>query len=699
MGVCGFIAYPVCVLVVQFTRVRATAVTDYDLTITGVAGEFVAALEEQRDRQDRLRRERDPAEVADHWRPGRSRDKAEDQPRRRAVPVDDDRDDESAPTARSRSRDKEDEKDEDERSRRPPAMSGGSNAWIYALIGSGAALAVLLACCMVPVIALIMNPPHLPTNPANAGGPILPAKTPDPRSVAEAVQYLNSGDRERQRLAANWLANQPLDAKQQSAVGQALDPLLSDADTGMQEAAMKALFVWATRDNVPSIVRAVDRQTGGNGILTEGMKTLGRLQDVRGTRVIAKQLGYPFGEGTIAVEALRKIGPPGEVELAKFYNEPHDGIRNRARTLLKEFDTKESVIVDASLADLEAKDNNRRAHAADTLSKVAKDPTKLDAISKALNPLLDEPGGAFDAALRALNVWITAENVPALNRACLDPAFAGFAASNHLAAVNLLCKVNDERSIPVFVAFLATRSGENVRAALEKIGPKAEDAVLLYLNHPTISRSARALLQRYKTTDKRLAAQCLDDIAKGDKETKNLAYGFLAQADVDESLRAEVTKALLASAKSASELKWEVNQALALAKWASKDAVPNLLKLTKHPSERVRDGAYDRLAELKEESIALDCVQGYRSDFFHKEQWKVRVLHLGSAAEGAVGKLLLNDNDGNWVVVGVDLLKEIGTKASLPALEALEQKAKAANNKNLQLAVNNAILAIGKRDK
>src|SRR5262249_7888565 len=78
-----------------------------------------------------------------------------------------------------------------------------------------------------------------------------------------ALTELKSPSDERRAGAAGFLAGLPADARKQAEVARALDPLLKDNSLPVKVAALKALKVWATQENVPSLAALLAEQHGG----------------------------------------------------------------------------------------------------------------------------------------------------------------------------------------------------------------------------------------------------------------------------------------------------------------------------------------------------------------------------------------------------------------------------------------------------
>jgi len=186
-----------------------------------------------------------------------------------------------------------------------------------------------------------------------------------PTNPDEALASLQSGDPTRQLMAVNWLARANVDAARQPEIAKALERLLTDPDKNLQNAAMKALVIWATTDNVTAIITVVQNDEfspQANETRHLGMATLGRLKDERGVAPVAQRLSN-IHDRSSASKALIAMGPIAEKEVAKYLENSDAGTQREACRILKAIGTK------ASIPPLEAASKNRNR----TTASAAKD--------------------------------------------------------------------------------------------------------------------------------------------------------------------------------------------------------------------------------------------------------------------------------------------------------------------------------------
>jgi HEAT repeat protein len=158
----------------------------------------------------------------------------------------------------------------------------------------------------------------------------------------------------------------------------------------------------------------------------------------------------------------------------------------------------------------------------------------------------------------------------------------------------------------------------------------------------------------------------LADLKSHDPNVVTAAAQKLAKATPAPGRRKETAAALLAamgnpfpSAKEAA--------AKGLAVWETADDMPALIQMLADPFPDVREAAMTALAGLKNERAAA-AVAARLSDFFDREKARQALESMGPVAEPAVLPLL-NAADAQTRVEACAVLKAVGTKKSVPALE------------------------------
>jgi hypothetical protein len=375
------------------------------------------------------------------------------------------------------------------------------------------------------------NPFKGPDNPFKppVGQPAVPRGNDpfaQPTSLDEAVTWLRDEQINRRKRAADWLNLRAPDPTRQKEVAQALEPLLDDGQT--REEGARALAKWATADNVPALIKALDSE-GGNAWRSV-IEALTRLKDPRASAVLAAQLGV-FPRGDDAARALQAIGPAAEKEVVKYVHDKNFGVRQKASQLLKRFKTKDDVLITQCVADLGSMEMETKRLAAEDLAKINNvDTARRDEVARALDPLLTDTdfrvqGAAVDAMGKG---WAIKDNAPGLAKV-LDTASRDKA----LLILIALKPIEDEQVLALVAQHLQKPDRGKFSVALVQMGKPAvvERLALQVLGNPAndhftreealkilltpgiggrasimpLQNVARALAQ----TDRTLATQCL----------------------------------------------------------------------------------------------------------------------------------------------------------------------------------------------
>jgi predicted Zn finger-like uncharacterized protein len=484
------------------------------------------------------------------------------EPRRREEDDDEGAGIQTEPRGRPRPRARKDRDRDDDRPRKTrsaeeqarPRSREGSGQPMTAIVITCVALGVLVLCCggglgayyllpfsqtpqpPPPMIQRPLNPPILPAPVAQAnpprpafppveappvivfppdfpqggfpGGRLGPGARMGPpiTNVKEALGAVRDNDPARRWAGADWLSRATRDEAQAAEVSKALDPLVRNAQPDVfghdppRQGALKALKVWGTKENVPTLVQFLQREKGNHGApvhmadqLKEAMTDLARIGDERGVEGIFPWVG-DFFIGAAAEGALREMGPAAAKGLVKYYNDPDDAGRGRrfpgedgnggkrqvVRRLLREIGTKPEVILAQVALDLKTGDSGRRRLAAECLDTLPLVEALRDEMSRALNAALEDPSQDVAAAcLKAAKTWGTRENVPALIRHVGE---GGQLNTRREAAMEALAALKDERGIWPIARWLGDPfNGQGAEAAIKQFGPTAEKVGLEHL--------------------------------------------------------------------------------------------------------------------------------------------------------------------------------------------------------------------------
>jgi HEAT repeat protein len=221
------------------------------------------------------------------------------------------------------------------------------------VIGCAVAAVVLLLCTGIPATFLLLwrwSAPVSTPDDIVAEGPV--AVAPDAPLVADPpklppatapaidnlVQRLRSRDVFTQSDAAENLARMAPDPRRRAEVVQALKAVIQDrGGLTPRTAAVRALEVWATREDVPFFLTLLDHTDGG--VRDAAMAALGRTKDPRAADPLALRLATDREK---ASQALKDMGPAAEKAVREQLNHPDGGVRAEACKILKVIGTKAS---------------------------------------------------------------------------------------------------------------------------------------------------------------------------------------------------------------------------------------------------------------------------------------------------------------------------------------------------------------------
>jgi HEAT repeat protein len=161
--------------------------------------------------------------------------------------------------------------------------------------------------------------------------------TPD-LELTQIVMRLKDRNARDRRDAANALTRADANNARRGEVAKALEPLLDDSDLGVRADGMRALALWATQENVPALIAALDKRD----LKRPAMSALGKLKDERAVEPVAKHL-LNLGDRAPASQALQAMGPLAEKEVVKYLQHADKGVRIEACRILQTVGTKTSL--------------------------------------------------------------------------------------------------------------------------------------------------------------------------------------------------------------------------------------------------------------------------------------------------------------------------------------------------------------------
>jgi predicted Zn finger-like uncharacterized protein len=166
-------------------------------------------------------------------------------------------------------------------------------------------------------------------------------KPHDPKNVDEAIDYVESNNPFKVQAGCKWIAKENIAEADKAKVSNALDPLLTNGNVSTRVEAARALKKYATKDNVPSLIAALDTPDDFNA--NEAAETrrlaiemLASFKDERAIRPIASRMTNSKDRAH-ASWALINMGMAAQVaaEVKSMKDHPDPAVREEVRRVLE----------------------------------------------------------------------------------------------------------------------------------------------------------------------------------------------------------------------------------------------------------------------------------------------------------------------------------------------------------------------------
>jgi HEAT repeat protein len=384
-------------------------------------------------------------------------------------------------------------------------------------------LALTVALALISGRAAAQGEPALPKVQVRCG-------LAGPENLDKAIEWLH-GNQFQQLVSIAALARAEAFAPRRAEVARELEKLLNGNDRLVALQSTKALTVWATKDQVPSLLKALDDPS--THVRRGAIEALGTVQDKRGVAPVAGFLPK-FGEREVAGRSLIRMGPIVEDEVRKYVGNADTGARQEAARVLRQLG--KAAKDDAFAAALGSLNDDKvfgRLKGLKWFAKADPDHPRRAEAARDIARLMQE-GGVSEKreAAAALAKWATRDEVPALLDILKEKTQS---IGTRPAAMKALARLRDERATATLAEMLASpfESKEAV-AALVAIGPLVEGEVLPYLEHDRYTAKAAAC-QVLKEVGTRKSLPPLEKTLA--KATREMYGGY---RDVAEAARAAI---------------------------------------------------------------------------------------------------------------------------------------------------------------
>jgi HEAT repeat protein len=325
--------------------------------------------------------------------------------------------------------------------------------------------------------------PPLPKVSARGGGSAGPA------NFDQAVEWMRGDNQARILFALRSLELADVYAPRQAQIARECERLLNGKDRLVALAAVRTLGVWAMRDQVPSLLKALDDPSP---FVREGaILALATTKDRQGIAPVAKFLPDFFARDS-ATRALIAYGPGVEEEVRKYLNHDNAAAREAAARVLRQIGKagKDDDYV-AALAAVKGKNFFGRKKGLEWFENNDPTPAQQAEAGKVLVGLLEADNPQTrTAAASVLIKWAGRDEAPALVEALKANRKA---LGGNKSLIRALARLRDDRAIPVLGLLLDHfTDGKEAVKALVAFGAIAEEDVLTHLDDEGFQAKANA---------------------------------------------------------------------------------------------------------------------------------------------------------------------------------------------------------------
>jgi|GEM_PF-3597775 hypothetical protein len=334
------------------------------------------------------------------------------------------------------------------------------------------------------------------------------------------------------------------------------------------------------------------------------------------------------------------------------------------------------------LAAIRGNDEQKIEEAIQFLAQQKRDPQRLKEVSQALNVLDQE--GRRQSSEPALEVWATTDNTQLLVNILKEKRF------DRGKVLTMIESLKDDKALLPLTDVLSDPfdDGKQAEAILLRWGKNADEAIVNRINDPNDEihvRLVRLWEQRKISVEKRSLQSALD-LGSQDEQTRKYAAEWLAtQKTIPDSVKKQATASALEIAKSAKGFE-ALNATEVIAQLGHDGFVKEYKELLESEKFHQWQTGLHGVVHCQDISCAKSLFSRLGDEAFGGQVSKILTRH-GAKSEALAFALLkqpVEKTRGYEHIVICGILKEIGTKKSLSALNAL------AKRKGIPANVNNS---------
>jgi hypothetical protein len=523
----------------------------------------------------------------------------------------------------------------------------------------------------------------------------------EPKTVTEAIAYLNRSEFQYHEVAAKWLKTQPVNASQQATVSAKLVEKTRTGSSTSRAAAMDAFEKWAHGDSAGDFAEYLRPGQSDNA---RRLRILAQLKRLESAEKISKLL-ETAADAPEALVALKAIGEESVVYLLPLLESDKPYAVKAAKDFCEHFDIHvEHAQGQRFAAMLSDSDRGNNKEAIQGLIGMEVIPEIQPEISKQLGEAVSGAGFDIDDLLKAIQIWGDAQCVPALNAYLEKEAFL----DNHPELFKAINVLDDDRSIDVLVAEMTEFAVpvNRISDCLANFGDRATPEVIKLINHENeqVRKGVQRFMGKVQVSDDLVMDQCLLDLKNGKDKVASSAFETLDQFDLEGALitdarRNEVAAAMGDAVDNVFFTDKEKAGAICC-KWATEKQLPMLVEFMGDREEHKWKPALERVVLMNRPEQTAVAVAEMLTNFFKKEKTAEILRDAGPVVEDLAIALVVGLDDADALYVSCDLLARYGTEKCLMPLNDLTKRASRAggnDGKKIVLASKQAIQIIKER--
>ena len=523
----------------------------------------------------------------------------------------------------------------------------------------------------------------------------------EPKSLSEAIAYLDRPQYQYHEVAAKWLKKQTVVSTLQAEISSKLVEKTRRGSSTAQAEAWEAFEKWAHPDSAGDFAQYLRAGQSDNA---RRLKLLSKLKRLESAEKIAELL-ESSSDAPEALMALKAIGQESAVYVLPLLDSSKPYAVKAAKDFCEHFK------IDVQLAQatrfgrmLEDSVSGNNKEAIQGLLGMEVIPSIQPEISKQLAGFVNEAGFDIDNVLKVIQVWGDTQCVPALNAYLEKEPFL----DKHPELFKAINVLDDDRSIDVLVSELTQFSApyEKISDCLANYGDRATPEVIKLLNHENekVRDGVKRFIDRVEVTDDLILDQCLEDLNKGKDKVASSAFKKVDEFELESDVITDARRSELADAMAVAVdnvyFSDKEEAALVFCKWSTQAQLPKLVEFMKAREDHKWKPALEKVVTFNRPDLVAGVVAEMLTSFFKRDDAIDILRKSGPIVEDLAIALVMGLDDADALYASCDLLARYGTEKALMPLNDLTKRATRAggnDGKQIVIASKQAITIIKER--